>query len=361
MLIEKRMQRLLDKIVDSIQVHADILDVNGTIVASSERDRIGTMEPFIKAETYMKDKNSFIYMGKTYIKFIVDKSLTYYLSMEGTGKVIRNYCMLIISLMELYLKSGNHKMDREDAIRRVLLGQVSDLEFHEFIRDFKIESEMPRCVFVIQATGMEADQIHRILSKAFPKSQGDFLILMDSKTVALIKDVTDEIDEEELVQLAAAIEETVLNETSLKISVGIGRCKDSIYKINESYDEALKSIKIGSIYEPQSKVYMYDSLLLERFLYEVPHQVSEKYFKSIFHDDLKKILNDEMIATIEKFFENSLNLSETARQLYIHRNTLVYRLDKIQKVLGLDLRNFHDAVTFKIMMMLERQDRECCD
>jgi len=361
MLIEKRMQKILDKLSATIQVHVDILDMNGTIISSSEKDHIGMVEPFLKEEANTGGKNSFIYKGKTYVKFAVDKTIAYYLAIEGTGKVIRNYCLLIASLLEVYLKPTNQKMDREGTVRRVLLGQVSDLELQELIKDFKIQPEIPRCIFVIQTETMDASQIYHILQKAFPRSQGDFLVLMDSKTVALIKDISEGMDEEELMQMAEAIEETVINETSLKIRVGIGRSKESLYNIGESYEEALKSIRIGSIYDPEKNVYMYDLLLLERFLYEVPLEISEKYYQSIFHEDLKKILNDEMIATIEKFFENSLNLSETARQLYIHRNTLVYRLDKIQKVLGLDLRNFHDAVTFKIMMMLERQRRECCN
>lgn len=359
MLIEKRIQKLLNKIYENTQVRVDILDINGTIVASSEEAKIGDIELFFKSGENIEAKNSFIYNGKTYMKVVIDNTLSYYLSVEGKDKTSLNYCKLIASMIEFYLKLDNYKIDREGYIRRVLLGQATDLEFQEFIRNYKIEVEVPRCVFVIQTEMMQADEIYNILSKAFPKEQEDFLVLMDSRTVALIKNVPDEMDEEELVQLAAAINETVLNETFLKINVGIGRCKDTVYEIQESYLEAIESIEIGAIYDPESKVYMYDALLLERFLSEVPDEISRKYYKNIFNDELKKILNEEMIATIEKFFENNLNLSETARQLYIHRNTLVYRLDKIQKVLGLDLRNFRDALTFKIMMMLERQNREC--
>lgn len=357
----EKVQKLLDSIYGSIQVQIDILDMSGTIVASSEESRVGTIEPFLKDGINGEGKKSFIYRGRTYMRFVLDKSLSYYLSVEGTDEASLNYCILIASLIELYLKSGGYKTDKEGSIRRVLLGQATDLEFQEFIRAYKIEAQIPRCVFVIQTAVMQADQIYHILLKAFPRNQGDFLVLIDSRTVALIKKISEEMEEEDFIQLAAAINETVINETSLKISIGIGRCKDSVFEIRNSYLEALKSIEIGSIYDPESEIYMYDALLLERFLYEVPAEISQKYFKTIFHDDFRKILNEEMITTIEKFFENNLNLSETARQLYIHRNTLVYRLDKIQKLLGLDLRNFHDALTFKIMMMLERQNRECCN
>jgi carbohydrate diacid regulator len=139
---------------------------------------------------------------------------------------------------------------------------------------------------------------------------------------------------------------------SIKAYIGIGGVKENLFQLQESYGEATKAIEVGKIYNTSNRIYMYSFLLLERFLYEVPLNLCERFSKILFAKEYKKVLSDEMIATIEKFFENSLNLSETARQLFIHRNTLVYRLDKIQRIMGLDLRNFHDAVTFKIMMML---------
>ncbi|NMA96443.1 MAG: hypothetical protein GX974_10420 [Clostridiales bacterium] len=139
----------------------------------------------------------------------------------------------------------------------------------------------------------------------------------------------------------------------------MGRSKENIFGIKESLDEAQKAIDVGRIYNPNNRIYTYNGLLLERFLHEIPANIYEKFYDDTFYEELDKVFNDEILLTIEKFFENSLNLSETARQLYIHRNTLVYRLDKIEKVMGLDLRNFHDAVTFKIMMMMDRHVQEC--
>lgn len=359
MLIERRIQKVLDKVVRNIQMEADILDSDGVIVASSENSRIGKQENLIRYSDIPEEKNGFIFGGRTYMKINAGFSRTYYLSMEGTSKVVRNYCILIISLMELYLKSSIQKMDRDDTVCAAMLGQISDLEFQEVIGEYDIEVEIPRCVFVIRTEDMKASEIYKVMLNVFPKHMQDFLVLMDSQTIGLVKTIMDDMDEEELIQLGEAIEDTVLSETSAGAYIGIGRIKNSIYEIRESYKEAIDAMNIGMVFEPNNNVYSYDALLLERFLNEVPMNIGEKYYKNIFHEEFGKALTDEMIATIEKFFENNLNLSETSRQLYIHRNTLVYRLDKIQKILGLDLRNFHDAVTFKIMMMLERQNREC--
>lgn len=359
MLIERHMQRILNKIAKSIQVEIDILDSDGEIVASSIKPRIGIRETFIRSSPNIEEKNRFIFGGRTYMKLNANINRVYFLSMEGTSRTIRNYCILAISLMELYLKTTIKKMDREDTIAAALLGQVTDLEFQEAVENFNIEVDVPRCVFVIRTVGMEALEIYRIMLNVFPKHTEDFLVLIDSQTIGLVKTIIDDMDKSDLMQLGAAIEDTILSEGSVKSYVGIGKVKDTIYEMRESYREAENAINIGAIYEPSGRVYSFEALLLERLLNEVSTGIGEKYYKRIFNEEYSKVLTDEMIATVEKFFENHLNLSETSRQLYIHRNTLVYRLDKIQKALGLDLRNFHDAVTFKIMMMLERQNREC--
>lgn len=359
MLIERRMQKILEKVIKNIQIETDILNQEGVIVASNNKSRIGGRETFIMGNTIVEEKNKFIFNGRTYMKFKVNTDQVYYLSMIGTGKVIRNYCILTISLIDVYLKSTIQRMNREDSICAAMLGRISDLEFQEVIREYNIDAETPRCVFLIRTQGMEAAEIHKLMLNVFPRHMDDLLVLIDSQTVGLVKLIKDDIDEGELIQLGAAIEDTIINEASINSCIGIGRIKNSIYDIRESYKEATSAIDIGQIYEPGNRVYYYDMLLLERLLNEIPANTSEKYYKNIFKGEFGKTLTAEMITTIEKFFQNNLNLSETSRQLYIHRNTLVYRLDKIQKVFGLDLRNFRDAVIFKIMMMLERQNREC--
>jgi len=359
MLTEQRMQKVLDRVAHNIQVTTDIVDPAGMIVASSDRERVGQAEPAVRDYDTINGRLTFVHNGRTYLKFSVDKTIAYFIAMDGVSKVTRNYCMLIASIIELYLKSNIQKLNREEVVRRIILDQVSDLELQELAREYKLEPNVARCVLVIRTASMEAEQVYKLLLKVFPKSQGDILILFDSRTVILVKRVFDEMDEDELEQMAAAMEETILNETTVKICIGIGRTKPSIFQLRESYLEAMQAIEVGLMYDVTGRIYRYDSLLLERFLHEIPLQISQKYCEAIFNEEARKVLNEEMITTINKFFENNLNLSETARQLYIHRNTLVYRLDKIQRALGLDLRNFHDAVTFKIMMMLDKQKREC--
>ena len=143
-----------------------------------------------------------------------------------------------------------------------------------------------------------------------------------------------------------------MGETAHQMTVGIGRSRHTIEELRESYMEARRAIEVGRCFKPEESIFVYGRLILERFLMELPQDISAYYHSLLFNRKNQRLFNEEMIYTIDMFFKKDLNLSDTARQLYIHRNTLVYRLDKVQRQTGLDLRHFDDAVTFKLMMLL---------
>ena len=145
-----------------------------------------------------------------------------------------------------------------------------------------------------------------------------------------------------------------MSETAHQMTVGIGRSRHTIDELGESYAEARRAIEVGRIFQPEESIFAFSRLILERFLMELPQDISAYYHNLLFNRRTARLFNEEMLYTIDMFFKKDLNLSDTARQLYIHRNTLVYRLDKVQRQTGLDLRSFEDAVTFKILMELKK-------
>ena len=147
MLMERRMQKILDRLVKSLQVEIDVLDANGMIVASSDKARIGHLGNIAEGLADEDDKAIFIDSYKTYMKFTVDK-LTYILVMEGTNRVIRNYCLLMVSLLETQLENSVRKLDKEEVMRRILLDQLGELELRELVQDYKLELGLPRCVII---------------------------------------------------------------------------------------------------------------------------------------------------------------------------------------------------------------------
>ena len=152
--------------------------------------------------------------------------------------------------------------------------------------------------------------------------------------------------------------EMLLDEAGKSCVVGIGEPKKTFPEIGESYRESRRAVEVGRIFLTEQHIYVYRSLVLERFLMDIPREMGTRYHGILFNRKTARLFNDEMLHTIERFFSKDLNLSDTARQLYIHRNTLVYRLDKVQRQTGLDLRKFDDAVTFKMMMLLGKSGKD---
>jgi carbohydrate diacid regulator len=177
---------------------------------------------------------------------------------------------------------------------------------------------------------------------------------MDKHTAAFVKDVSGMEDEDELRQFACAVQETLMGEIALPVTVGIGEVAKTVADLHASYRQARRAIEIGRAFAPERTIHVYRSMMLERFLSDLSPEMAEHYHSLLFNRSTARLFGEEMLYTIEMFFKKDLNLSDTARQLYIHRNTLVYRLDKVQRQVGLDLRKFEDAVTFKMLLEMRK-------
>ena len=245
-----------------------------------------------------------------------------------------------------------------DVYRRALRGELVGSELAALSHEHQLPQEMKRCVMVFHIVQTDQKRAYELLCDITPVQEKDVLIDMDRHTVALIKDMSEVDNFDELRQFGQALQETLMSETAHQMTVGIGRTRHMIDELWESYSEAKRAIEVGRIFQPEDNIYMFSRLILERFLMELPADLSAYYHGLLFNRKTQRLFNEEMLYTIDMFFKKDLNLSDTARQLYIHRNTLVYRLDKVQKQTGLDLRTFEDAVTFKILMELKKVSGE---
>lgn len=355
----KQMQQLVEDAAFNLSIPISLIEAGGNIIASSRQDQIRTIDNTVLAENEELSQNGFaVKDGISYCEVYLSRYKPLYIRMDGQGEVVRRYCYLFKALLESYDKIPEQHLTKEQFMHRLLMDQIVPRDVSMYLDDFRIERKLKRCVCLIVADDKE-DEIYSILSKAFPRTHKDIIVRMDTKDIVLIKTVnTDEDDEmsaDDLVQLGQAIAESVMNELSMKVLIGIGGVKDDIMQMKYSYAEAQKAIDIGRAFD-NGKVglYIYDKLFIEKLLFNMSPEKCQEFYDRVFKGEEFDFLNEAMIQTVQKLFENSLNLSETARQLYIHRNTLVYRLDKIQKHTGLDLRNFDDAVTFKLGLMIGR-------
>ena len=260
-------------------------------------------------------------------------------------------CDAMIGAVIAANEAGN---DIHNAYQRILQNELSLAELDASVDEYKILPDQPRCVLLMHMVQVQQRSAYEILDEMLPRTEKDVLVPMDKHTAALIKDAegVDEIDE--MRQFALAVQETLMEETALTLTVGIGDIARSIADLHASYRQARRAIEIGRMFAPERTVHVYQAMILERFLSDLPPEMAEHYHGLLFNRSTAKLFGDEMLYTIEMFFKKDLNLSDTARQLYIHRNTLVYRLDKVQKQIGLDLRRFEDAVTFKMLLEMRK-------
>lgn len=248
----------------------------------------------------------------------------------------------------------NHTENRFDVYRRALRGELTGSELEALCHEHQLPDDMRRCVMVFHIVQTDSERAYDLLRDITPMQERDVLIDMDRHSVVLVKDVSEEDSVEELTQFAQALQETLMGETAHQMTVGVGQSRHMMDELRESYTEARRAIEVGRSFKPEESIFVYSRLVLERFLMELPQDISAYYHSLLFNRKNQRLFNEEMLYTIDMFFKKDLNLSDTARQLYIHRNTLVYRLDKVQKQTGLDLRSFEDAVTFKILMELKK-------
>lgn len=257
----------------------------------------------------------------------------------------------LIGAMAEAVSLGN---DINNAYARILTNELALPELDAIVDEYHMIRDSARCVMLMHMIQVKQQTAYDILNEYLPRSDGDLMISMDRHTVAFIKAVSSGDETEDLRQYACAARETVVGETALQLTIGIGCITSDVSELHNSYRQARRAIEIGRVFKPGQDVLVYSSMMLERFLSTLSAETAMHYHSLLFAPENSRLFNTEMLETIEMFFKKDLNLSDTARQLFIHRNTLVYRLDKIQRQTGLDLRHFDDAVTFKMLYDMEK-------
>ena len=193
-----------------------------------------------------------------------------------------------------------------------------------------------------------------VLQSLFPDKQKDFIISVNESDVAIVKEVKPNCDIKELRKIAKGIEDTINSEIYLKCVIGIGTVVSQLKDLSRSLKEAQVAIEVGHVFEPEKTIINYENLGIGRLIYQLPTTMCEMFLGEVFKKGSVDSLGQETLFTIQKFFENNLNVSETSRKLFVHRNTLVYRLEKIKKITGLDLREFDHAIVFKVALMVKK-------
>ena len=244
------------------------------------------------------------------------------------------------------------RFDKDNFVKNLLLDNLLLVDIYNRAKKLHIDTEARRVIFIVETNhekdNSRLDNIRGILSA----STKDFITAVDEKDIIIMKQLGLTEGYPELEKAAAEFYDALKSEGEENVRIAYGTIVNDIREVSKSYKEAKLALDVGKIFFDEKKVIAYSTLGIGRLIYQLPIPLCKMFIREIFEGKSPDEFDEETLATINKFFENSLNVSETSRQLYIHRNTLVYRLDKLQKSTGLDLRVFEDAITFKIALMV---------
>ncbi len=289
--------------------------------------------------------------GCHFFKVYIENELEYVLLARAVSEEAYMIGRLAVCQVRSLVCAYREQFDRNSFIQNVVLGNMLVVDMYNKAKKLHIEAAQ-RVVFVIEVAGKKDSIVVETVRSMFVDSTKDFVTEVDEQSVVLVKDVRDMESEEDLAGMAKMLVDNLHAEAMVKVRVGYGNRVNLLPEIARSYQEAKLALEVGRIFYIEEDMVSYGNLGIGRLIYQLPASLCEMFLKEVFGEKVPDIFDEELMITINKFFENNLNISETARQLYVHRNTLVYRLERIEKSLGLDVRTFEDAMLFKIAMMV---------
>lgn len=296
--------------------------------------------------------DSQIVSGCHFLKIMDEGEVTYVLIAKGFGEDAYMIGKIAVSQIQNLMVAYKERFDRSGFFQNLLLDNLLLVDIHNRATKLHIEAEKRRLVYLVE-TCMDKDNVAgELLKSMFVPQSGDYIVSIDEHSIVLIKELSDKAGREEIEEVAHTIVDMLNSEAMLSVRVAYGIPVNELKDVSKSYKEAKMALEVGSIFYDYKKVISYDTLGIGRLIYQLPQNLCRIFIKEIYGDVAPEDIDEEILTTVNKFLENNLNVSETSRQLYIHRNTLVYRIEKLQKAIGLDMRVFDDALTFKIALMV---------
>ena len=328
-----------------------VLDTEGKALATTFEDTWNYESAVLSFVESPADSQ--VIQGCQFFKIFDEQQLEYVLLAGGESEDVYMLGKIAAFQVQSLLVAYKERFDKDNFIKNLLLDNLLLVDIYNRAKKLHIDTEAKRVIFIIETShekdSVALDNVRNLLGG---KSR-DFVTAVDEKNIIVVKELADKDGSRELEKMAKEMMEILRAESEDdKIHIAYGTVVNDIKEVSKSYKEAKLALDVGKIFFDEKDIVAYSTLGIGRLIYKLPIPLCKMFIKEIFEGKSPDEFDEETLTTINKFFENSLNVSETSRQLYIHRNTLVYRLDKLQKSTGLDLRVFEDAITFKIALMV---------
>ncbi|MBQ9116899.1 MAG: helix-turn-helix domain-containing protein [Clostridia bacterium] len=343
-----QMKEATDRVIGVIDSEGNVVACNELTMVGTHLGRAASAISDAKEQTVVCDARTFKLLGGW------NADYDYAIFVEGEDEQARCICVLAAIAFNEAKTHYEEKYDKTTFIKNIISDNTLLADLYVRAKELHIDVHAPRAVFLVrQQEKIEVSTIE-VMQNLFPDRQKDFVFGVSETDVVLIKELSLGSDGREIAKIAAQIENTLNTELFLKSVIGVGSVARHLRELAERYKEAMVAIEVGKVFENEKMIVYYDNLGIGRLIYQLPTTLCEMFLNEVFKKNSIDSLDQETLYTINKFFENNLNVSETSRKLFVHRNTLVYRLEKIKKLTGLDLREFDHAIVFKVALMVKK-------
>ncbi|MBQ6464744.1 MAG: helix-turn-helix domain-containing protein [Oscillospiraceae bacterium] len=348
-------QNVIIQMKDAVDRAIGVVDEQGYVVAASELAMIGSrlddfhaIEPESAGRPVTSDKRTYCPLSTSGLSF------DYTAFADGTDATARTICALAAVAFNEAKDNYEEKHNKAAFVKNIISDNILPGDVYMRAKELHFVTDETRVVLLVRQVNNSDVAAVELLQRLFPDKQKDFVININESDVVVVKSLSPADEGEEAQKAARMVEAALQEELGIRCVIGVSTNANHIRELADRYKEAQVAIDVGRVFDSEKSIIHYESLGLGRIIYQLPTTLCEMFLNEVFKKSPIETLDEDTIETINRFFENNLNVSETSRKLYVHRNTLVYRLEKIKKITGLDLREFDHAIVFKVAMMVKQ-------
>ena len=348
-------QSVMIQLKDASDRTFGVVDTEGYVVSCTDSALLGERWADAVVKLTGSEQQSVTFGQKTFRAIFSSANyFEYAVFCTGDDDLAKALCNVAYIALNDAKTFYEEKHDRGTFVKNIIMDNILPGDIYIRAKELHFATDAPRAVFLVRQVGNSDVSTVDVLSGMFPDKLQDFVLSINETDIAVIKQLSEPAEPEELEKMARAIEDTLRNELYIKTVIGIGTVAEHLRELADAYKEAQTAIDVGKVFDTEKSIMHYENLGIGRLIYQLPTTLCEIFLSEVFKKNSIDSLDQETLFTINKFFENNLNVSETSRKLFVHRNTLVYRLEKIKKLTGLDLRQFDHAIVFKVALMVRK-------
>lgn len=347
-------QNVVVQMKDSIDRPVGVTDESGVVVAATDLSEIGIKFEDFDAAVLKNPGQSFTTSQRSYCPLNSDSGKTeYYAFANGADSGSKAISAIAAIAFSEAKNSYEEKYNKAAFVKNIISDNILPGDVYVRAKELHFATDEPRSVILVRQLEKPDVAAVETIQRLFPDRQKDFVLNINETDIVVIKSLSSKDTHDEIAKAASTIETVLKEELGISTVIGVSTDSKHLRELADRYKEAQVAIDVGRVFEREKTIVYYESLGLGRIIYQLPTTLCEMFLREVFKKNPIETLDEDTLETINRFFENNLNVSETSRKLYVHRNTLVYRLEKIKKLTGLDLREFDHAIVFKVAMMVK--------